>query len=65
VLNLTVWFGLHVILPSPGTVDSFAVLAGIVAFAGMVRRKWDIVPIVLNGSFAGLIFKMFLSHLIK
>jgi Chromate resistance exported protein len=58
-------FGLHVIFPSPGTVDSFAILAGIVAFAGMVRWKWDIVPVVLIPGFAGLIFKMFLSHLVK
>jgi hypothetical protein len=54
-----------VIFPSPGTVDSFAILAGIVAFAGMVRWKWDIVPVVLIAGFAGLIFKMFLSHLVK
>jgi chromate transporter len=65
VLNLAVWFGLHVIFPSPGTVDSFAILAGIVAFAGMVRWKWDIVPVVLIPGFAGLIFKMFSSHLVK
>jgi Chromate resistance exported protein len=34
VLNLAIWFGLHVIFPSPGTVDWFAVLASLVAFAG-------------------------------
>ena len=65
VLNLAVWFGLHVIFPSPGTVDWFAVLAGTVALVGMVRWKWDIAPVVLIAGFAGLIFKMFLSHLIK
>ena len=42
VLNLAVWFGLHVIFPSPGTVDWFAILVGLVAFTGMVRWKWDI-----------------------
>src|SRR5246127_446988 len=56
VLNLAVWFGLHVIFPSPGTVDLFAILVGLVAFAGMVRWKWDIVPVVLTAGFAGLIF---------
>jgi chromate transporter len=62
VLNLAVWFGLHVIFPSPGTVDWFAILVGLVAFVGMVRWKWDIVPVVLTAGFAGLIFRMLLSH---
>jgi chromate transporter len=62
VLNLAVWFGLHVIFPSPGTVDLFAILVGLVAFVGMVRWKWDIVPVVLTAGLAGLIFRMFLSY---
>jgi chromate transporter len=62
VLNLAVWFGLHVIFPGDGTVDSFAILVGTVSFIGMVRWKWDIVPVVLTAGFAGLIFKMFLSY---
>ena len=62
VLNLAVWFGLHVIFPGDGTVDSFAILVGIVAFIGMLRWKWDIIPVVLSAGLAGLIFRMFLSH---
>jgi chromate transporter len=62
VLNLAVWFGLHVIFPGDGTVDSFAIFVGTVAFIGMVRWKWDIVPVVLTAGFAGLLFKMFLSY---
>jgi chromate transporter len=62
VLNLAVWFGLHVIFPGDGTVDSFAILIGTVAFMGMVRWKWDIVPVVLGAGFAGLIFRMSLSY---
>jgi len=61
VLNLAVWFGLHVIIPGDGTLDLFAILVGTVAFIGMVRWRWDIVPVVLSAGFAGLIFKMFLS----
>jgi chromate transporter len=61
VLNLAVWFGLNVIFPNPGTVDWFAILVGLVAFVGMVRWKWDIVPVVLSAGFAGLIFRMFLG----
>jgi hypothetical protein len=52
VLNLAVWFGLHVIFPGDGMVDSFAILVGTVAFIGMVRWRWDIVPVVFSPSFA-------------
>jgi hypothetical protein len=34
VLNLAVWFGLHVIFPGDGTVDSFAILVGTVLGQG-------------------------------
>ena len=60
VLNLAVWFGLHVILPGNGMVDWFAIVVGTITFIGMVRWKWDIVPVVLGAGFAGLIFAMFL-----
>ena len=62
VLNLAVWFGLHVIFPGDGTVDLYAVLVGTVSFIGMVRWKWDIIPVVLSAGFAGLISRMFLSY---
>jgi chromate transporter len=62
VLNLAVWFGLHVIFPGDGTINSFAILVGIVAFIGMVRWKWDIVPVVLCAGFVGVVFKIFLSY---
>jgi chromate transporter len=62
VLNLAVWFGLHVIFPNPGTVDWFAILVGFVAFLGLVRWKWDIVPVVLSAGIAGLIFRMLSSN---
>jgi len=42
------WFGLHVIFPGDGTVDSLAILVGTVAFIGMVRWKWDIIRVVLS-----------------
>jgi hypothetical protein len=41
-------------------VDLFAILIGTVALIGMVRWKWDIVPVVLSAGIAGLIFRMFL-----
>jgi chromate transporter len=62
VLNLAVWFGLHVIFPGNGMVDWFAIVVGTVTFIGMVRWKWDIVPVVLGAGFAGLIFRMFFGY---
>jgi len=60
VLNLAVWFGLHVILPVANVVDWFALAVGLAAFLLMTRWKWDIIPIVLAASLLGLIFKMLL-----
>ncbi|MBV9998083.1 MAG: chromate efflux transporter [Verrucomicrobia bacterium] len=60
VLNLAVWFGLHVIFPDGGAADWRAILISAVAFTGMVRWKWDIVPVILGAGVAGLIFRMLL-----
>ena len=58
VLNLAVWFGLHVVFPAANTVDWFAVIVGAVAFIGMTRWKWDIIPVVLGAGLVGWLFKM-------
>src|SRR3981081_3058961 len=58
VLNLAVWFGLHVVFPAANTVDWFAAVVGVAAFIGMTRWKWDIIPIVLGAGLAGWLFKM-------
>jgi chromate transporter len=58
VLNLAVWFGLHVLFPARGHVDWFTVVVSLVAFGGMLKWKWDVVPVVLGGALLGLIYKM-------
>ena len=58
VLNLAVWFGLHVVFPAANTIDWFAVVVGVAAFIGMNRWKWDIIPVVLGAGLVGLLFKM-------
>jgi chromate transporter len=58
ILNLAVWFGLHVIFPRNGNVDWFAVLVCAVAFIGMLRWKWNIVSVVLGGGLLGLIYTL-------
>jgi chromate transporter len=57
VLNLAVWFGLHVLFPAKNTVDWFAVVVTAVAFVGMVKFKWDIIPVVIGAGVLGLIYR--------
>jgi chromate transporter len=57
ILNLAVWFGIHVMLPS-SHIDWFAVIVCAIAFIGMVRWKWDIVPVIVGSGLAGLVFKI-------
>jgi chromate transporter len=58
ILNLTVWFGVHVIFPPGGNVDWFAITVCAIAFLGMLRWKWNIVPVVLGSGLTGLIYTL-------
>lgn len=55
VLNLAVWFAMHVWRQPTGTVDAFAIALSLLAFVALVRLKWDVIPIVMVGAAAGLI----------
>ena len=57
ILNLAVWFGVHVIVPATGRVDWFAVVICVIAFAGILRWKWNIIPVILGSGLAGLIIR--------
>jgi chromate transporter len=57
ILNLAVWFGVHVIFPATGQVDWFAVVICALAFIGMLRWNWSIIPVVLGSGLLGLIYK--------
>src|SRR5207302_9743092 len=46
ILNLAVWFGLHVIFPGNEKVDWFALGLCAAAFVAMLRYKIDIIPVV-------------------
>ena len=59
ILNLAVWFGVRVIFPAPATTDWFALVVSVLAFAGLVRWKWDVIPVVAGAGAAGLLFKTF------
>ena len=60
ILNLAVWFGLHVIFPGNEKVDWFALGLCAIAFVAMLRYKIDIIPVVLASGLLGLIYKLFL-----
>jgi chromate transporter len=57
VLNLAVWFGLHVFFPTTGTTDWFAIALCIAAFVALLRYKVDIVPIIVGAGILGLLYK--------
>src|SRR5947208_8380002 len=61
ILNLAVWFGLHVIFPGNGNIDWFALVVCAVAFVAMLRYKIDIIPVVLASGLLGLIWKFIIG----
>jgi chromate transporter len=58
VLNLAVWFGMHALFPGGATVDWFAIAVSLAAFIGMLRWRWDIIPVVLGAGALGLIYQL-------
>jgi chromate transporter len=57
ILNLAIWFGYHVVVPRPNTIDLFALTVTAGIFAGLVRWNWNVVPVVLVSGALGLIYK--------
>jgi chromate transporter len=55
ILNLAVWFALHVIFPANAGVEWFAVVLALIAFIGMLRWKWDVIPVVVGSGVVGLL----------
>jgi chromate transporter len=55
VLNLAVWFGLHVLVPGGAAVNWPGVVIALVAFTGMQKWKWDIIPVVGSAAALGLL----------
>ena len=59
VLNLAVWFGLHVLFPTGQPVNWLGLLVCAIALAGMWRWKWGVIPVVLGAAMFGLIIEVF------
>jgi chromate transporter len=58
ILNLAVWFGKHVLLPEPRRVDWFALVVMLVAFIGLWRWKWNVIPVVIGAGLLGILFRL-------
>ena len=59
VLNLAVWFGLHVLFPGDQPANWFGVVVCEIAFIGITRWKWGIIPVVLGAGLTGVVGKRF------
>ena len=57
VLNLAVWFALNALFPNHGALDWFALGLTIVALVGMLKWKWDVIPVVLGAGLVGLLYR--------
>ena len=57
VLNLAVIFTHHTLMPDTGGFDWYALAASVVAFVGMQRFKWDMVPVIIGSAAAGFVWK--------
>src|SRR3954466_6941733 len=57
ILNLAIWFALHVMFPKEG-VDWFALALGLAALIAMVRWKLGVIPVVIAGGVIGLAYSV-------
>jgi chromate transporter len=60
VLNLAVWFALSVVISKSGQLDWFPVVVAAVAFVGLTRFRWGVVPVVIGGGLLGLVYRTIL-----
>jgi chromate transporter len=58
VLNLAVWFALNTLFPSHRALDWFALGLTIVALVGMLKWKWDVIPVIIASGGAGLLYHL-------
>ena len=58
ILNLAVWFGLHAVVPAGRTIDWFALTLSTIAFIGMLKWKWNVIPVVIGSGIAGLLYRL-------
>ena len=55
ILNLAVWFGLHVLVPTGQPVNGFGIGVCVLSLVAMVRFKVDIIPVVVAAGVLGCV----------
>src|SRR4051812_7510032 len=55
ILNLAVWFALHVVHPERGF-DWFAIVLGLAALVALIRWKVSVIAVVLAGGLLGFVY---------
>jgi chromate transporter len=58
VLNLAVIFTRHTLVPDIGGFDWYALAAAVIAFTGMMKYKWGMVPVIAGSAVAGYVWRM-------
>ncbi len=62
VLNLAVWFGLHVLLPANHGIDWFALGVTVLSFIALQKFKLDLIPVVAGAAGLGFIYRTFVMR---
>lgn len=58
ILNLSVWFAWHVVVPEPGSFQAIPLALSVVFLLLLIRTKLDILWIVALGAAAGLVLRL-------
>ena len=58
VMNLAVWFGMHILLPKNEPFNCFAAVVGVLVFFGMWKWKWGIIPVIIGAGILGLLYNL-------
>jgi len=58
VMNLAVWFGMHILLPKNEPFNWFAAVVGVLVFFGMWKWKWGIIPVIIGAGILGLLYHL-------
>lgn len=61
VLNLGVIFTHHTIFPKGDGLDLYALAASVVAFIGLTRFKWGMIPVIIGSATAGYVWKILIQ----
>ena len=59
VLNLAIWFGAHVLFPSPEAFDYFSAALSVITFVGLLKWNWNLIAVVIASGALGWLFKSF------